>query len=154
MCADDKTLTLRPITSEGVTIDAVPESERLARRFFAAHEQGGPRAKLDLVHPEIEMVLKTRRPGDVLRGKDEVAGFIDEIEGSLYELVAEVYRPLDDDRIVVEGRIRWTDETRILRDDRVIWALEFRDGLVWRSAPASSRIQAETILEASRNAGS
>ncbi|MGH3135595.1 MAG: nuclear transport factor 2 family protein [Gaiellaceae bacterium] len=140
--------------SERATIDAIPESERLARRFFAAHEQGGPKAGLELFHPEIEMVLKTRYPGDVLRGKDAVAGFIDEIEGSLYELVAEVYRPLDDNRIVVEGRIRWADDERVLRDDPVIWALEFRDGLVWRSAPASSTIQAETILEASRNADS
>ena len=106
---------------------------------------------LDFVHPDIEMVLKTRRPGDVLRGRDEVAQFVEEIEGSLYELMPEVYRPLDETRIVVEGRIRWTDDERVLRDDPVIWALEFRDGLIWRSAHASSVVEAETMLTAARN---
>jgi hypothetical protein len=106
---------------------------------------------LDLVHPDIEMVLKTRRPGEVLRGRGEVAQFIEEIEESLYELVPEVYRPLDETRIVVEGRIRWTDDERVMRDDPVIWALEFRDGLIRRSAPAASVVEAEAMLTAARS---
>ena len=36
----------------------------------------------------------------------------------------------------------------------MIWALEFRDGLLWRSTPATSTIQAETILEAPHSADS
>ena len=133
------------------THDGALESERCARRFFAVHSRVGPEGMLDFVHPDIEMVLGTRRPGDVLRGRDEFAQFIDEIEGSLYELVPEVYRALDETRIVVEGRIRWTDDERVMRDDPVIWALEFRDGLIWRSAPASSVTEAETMLIAARS---
>ena len=133
------------------THDGALESERCARRFFAVHSRAGPKGMLDLVHPDVEMVLKTRRPGDVLRGRDEVAQFIEEIEESLYELVPEVYRPLDETRIVVEGRIRWTDDERVMRDDPVIWAIEFRDGLIRRSAPASSVIEAETMLTAARS---
>jgi hypothetical protein len=104
---------------------------------------------LDLIHPEIEMVLKTTRPGEVLRSRDEVAAFVDEIAGRFYETLAEVFRPLDDRRIVIEGRMRWMDDQRVLRDDPMIWALEFRDGLVWRSTPAHSVLEAETILAAS-----
>ena len=129
--------------------DAVPaESERLARRYFALFRDGEIRKILDLMHPEVEMVLKTTRPGDVLRGRGEIEAFVDEIAGKFYESVAEVYRPLDDERIVVEGRLRWIDDERVLRDDPMIWALAFRDGLVWRSTPAQSVLEAEAILSA------
>ena len=77
---------------------------------------------------------------------------MDEIEGRLYELVPELYRALDETRVVVEGRIRWTDDERIMRGDPVVWALEFRDGLLWRSAPASSVIEAESMPAAPRGA--
>jgi ketosteroid isomerase-like protein len=142
------------IASDESSLGTVLESERLARRYFAVFNDGDRRRALELIHPEVELVLKTTRPGEVVRGCDEVARFVEEIETRFYESVAEVYRALDDTRIVVEGRIRWTDEERVLRDDPMIWALEFRDGLLWRSTPASSRIQAETILEASRSADS
>ncbi|MGH3134499.1 MAG: nuclear transport factor 2 family protein [Gaiellaceae bacterium] len=129
----------------------VPESERLARRYFALFTQGEVDKMLDLIHPEIEMVLKTTRPGDVLRGKDDVAAFVQEIAGKFYESVPEVFRPIDDTRIVIEGRMRWMDDARVLRDDPMIWALEFRDGLVWRSTPAHSVLEAESILAAPRS---
>jgi hypothetical protein len=97
------------------------------------------------------MVLKTQRPGELVRGRDEVAAFVEEIAGRFYETHADVYRPLDDARVVVEGRIRWMDEDRILRDDPMIWALEFRDGLLWRSLPAHSVLEAEALLSAARS---
>ena len=71
----------------------------------------------------------------------------------VYETVAEIYRPLDEDPIVVEGRIRWSDEERVLRDDPMIWALEFKDGLLYRSAPAQSVLEAEAMLSAARGNG-
>jgi hypothetical protein len=48
--------------------------------------------------------------------------------------------------VVVEGRMRWIDEERILRDDPVIWALEFRDGLLVRSLTAQSVLEAQALL--------
>jgi hypothetical protein len=101
---------------------------------------------LELMHPEAELVLKTTRPGEVLRGRDEIEAFLEEISGKFYESVAEVYHPLDDERIAVEGRLRWIDDERVLRDDPMVWALAFRDGLLWRSTPAQSVLEAETIL--------
>jgi len=61
-----------------------------------------------------------------------------------------VYRPLDDERVLVEERLRWTDDARILRDDPVIWALVFSDGLLLRSTPAQSLAEAEALLATDR----
>ena len=100
---------------------------------------------LQIVHPEIELSLRSQ-PGEVLRGREAVADFVRSISDRFYEVVAEVYRPLDEHRIVVEGRMRWTDEEHVMRDTPVAWALEFRDGLLLRSFPAPSALEAESIL--------
>ena len=79
------------------------DAERLARRFFALHQQGETARMLDLVHPEVEWVLMTIRPGDVLRGRDEARVFLDEIADEFIELVADEFTPVDGERVVVEG---------------------------------------------------
>ena len=126
----------------------MPESERLARRFFALLEQGDRPKVVELVHPEVEWVLMTVRPGEVLRGREEAQAFLDEIAHEFIELVVEECRGLDDDRVVVEGRRRSIDDDRILRDDPMILAMVFRGGLLWRSTPAESVAEAEAILSA------
>jgi ketosteroid isomerase-like protein len=122
------------------------DSERLARRYFSLFRRGESAGVLELLHPDVEIVLKSMRPGDVLRGRGQVADFVDEIGGRFYESHTDVFRPLDDERIIVEGRMRWMDDERVLRDDPMIWALEFRDGLLYRSSPAQSVIEAEALL--------
>lgn len=122
------------------------ESERLARRYFSLFARGETDQLLELVHPDIEIRLKTVRRGELIEGRDAMKTFIDEIGEMFFESQADVYRPVDDERVVVEGRIRWMDDDRILRDDPMIWALEFRDGLLYRSTPAHSVLEAETIL--------
>lgn len=126
------------------------ESERLARRYFSLFRRGETARVLDLVHPDVEIVLKSIRPGEVLRGREQVAEFVDDISGRFYESHPDVFRPLDDDRIVVEGRMRWMDEERVLRDDPMIWALEFRDGMLYRSVQAQSVVEAEALLAGPR----
>lgn len=85
--------------------------------------------------------------GLVLEGKDEVVRYIHEtLSDSLYEASTTTFLPIDDVRIVVEGRIRWIDEERVIRDDAVNWAMEFRESLLARLIPARTRIEAETIL--------
>jgi hypothetical protein len=87
----------------------------------------------------------------VVRGREDVARFIaDSVAPSLYEAAVEVYTPLDDERVVVEGRLRWIDEDRVIRDDPVVWALEFRDELLLRFAAARSTLEAEALLGVSR----
>jgi|SoiMethySBSTD1v2_1073268.scaffolds.fasta_scaffold268358_3 hypothetical protein len=102
---------------------------------------------LEIVHPEVELALRSH-PGETLRGRDAVADFVRSISDRFYEAVAEVYRPVDEHRIVVEGRMRWTDDDHVMRDTPIVWALEFRDGMLLRSFPAPSALEAESILSA------
>jgi hypothetical protein len=127
------------------------DSERLARRYFSLFGRGETTAVLDLVHPGVEIVLKSVRPGEVLRGREQVAEFVEDVSGRFYESHADVFRPLDDEHVIVEGRLRWMDEQRVLRDDPMIWALEFREGLLYRSAHAQSIVEAEALLSGSRS---
>jgi len=109
------------------------ESERLARLWFeAGRDTDFPRRLKELLHPEIVVALKSE--GDWLHGADAVAEFLDRRAHSpIYEETDELYHPLDEDRVVVEGRLRWMEEEeRTLRDDGAIWALEFREGLLYR----------------------
>jgi hypothetical protein len=103
-----------------------------------------------LLHEDIVVVSRVR-PGEVIEGRDAVTVFIHEtLADSLYEAAPDTYVPVDDDRIVVEGRMRWIDDERVIRDDPVTWALEFRDGLLIRFVPARTTVEAETLLAAAR----
>ena len=122
------------------------ESERLARRVFSVVEEGSADELGELVHPSITLV-SMMQPGVVVEGKDDfVRSIRDTLANRLHQVVVSVYQALDDDRVVVEGRVRWIDEDRVIRDDSVIWAMEFRDGLLARVVPARTVVEAETIL--------
>jgi ketosteroid isomerase-like protein len=141
-------LILRLISDPSALPD-LGTSERLARRWFALVQHGAFDQLAELVHEDIELVSKVRA-GLVVQGRAAVEQFIQEIVAdSLYEALPEVFTPLDDDRVVVEGRMRWIDDERVIRDDPVVWAMEFRDGLLRRFVPARTAIEAETILLAS-----
>jgi ketosteroid isomerase-like protein len=111
------------------------------------YARGDSERLLELVHPDVEIVLKSTA-GEILRGRDAVAAFVEESAARFHETHPDVFRPLDDERIVVEGRMRWMNEERILRDDPVILALEFRGGLLYRSTPAQSVLEAQAFLSA------
>lgn len=122
------------------------ESERLARRWFSIVERRAFEQLPDLVHPSIVLVSKVR-PGLVVEGKQAFGRFVEEtLMQSLHEAVASSYRPLDDQRIVVEGRIRWMDDDHVLRDDPVTWAMAFEDGLLARFASVRSLVEAKATL--------
>lgn len=102
----------------------------------------------DLVHDDVLLVSKLR-PGVVVEGKENFVNFTREtVADSLYEASTTSFHALDDRRVVVEGRVRWIDDERIIRDDPVTWAMEFDDGLLTRVIPARTRIEAETVLGA------
>jgi SnoaL-like domain len=123
-------------------------SERVARRWWALVAERAFDRLVELLHDEVVVVSKIQ-PGAVLEGRDEVAHWIEgTLADSLYEAITTEYLPLDDERIVVEGRLRWIDEERVIRDDPVTWAMEFRDGLLARLVPARTHVEAETILGA------
>jgi ketosteroid isomerase-like protein len=124
-------------------------SERLARLYFDLAGKGSDPGLLELLHVDVEIVLRKLGGPRTLRGKDEVTRFIAEELPELfpvYESSAEIFRVVDDERVIVEGRMRWMDEHRVLRDDPTIWALEFRDGLLFRSTSVRSLSEAHAIL--------
>jgi len=130
--------------------DHLLASERLARQWFAVVGEGAFDRLPDLVHEDITLVSRVRS-GAVVQGREAVTGFLREtVSASLYEAIAELYVPLDETRVAVEGRMRWIDEERVLRDDPVVWALEFEDGLLLRFVPARTVVEAETLLTAPR----
>jgi ketosteroid isomerase-like protein len=127
-----------------------PSSERLARRWFAAVTRGAFDELPELLHEEVEVVSKIRT-GTVVQGRSDVVHFIrDAVAPSLYDAAVEVYTTLGEGRVIAEGRIRWIDDERVIRDDPVVWALEFRDGLLLRFIAARSTLDAEAILGAPR----
>lgn len=143
-----------PVISEHTAAEIV-ESERLARRYFAHFQAGSFDELAELIHPDAVVRFKSVRPGHIVRGRDEVIEFFREtLAGSLHAMAADVYRPLDENRVIIEGRVRWMDDEHVLRDDPGIWALEFRDGLLFLSTPARSAVEAETALESLRDKAS
>ena len=124
-------------------------SERLARRWFATIQRGAFDELEQLVHEDVELVSKVR-PGTVVHGRADFIRFIqEEVAPSLFEAATEVFTPLDDERVIVEGRMRWIDDERVIRDDPVIWAMEFRGEQLLRFVPVRSMLQAESVLATS-----
>ena len=143
--APGRSLILRLI-SDSTAVPEIAASERLARQWFALVQQGAFEQLVELVHEDIRLVSKVRA-GTVVEGRAAVAQFIQAtVAASLYEAVPDVYTALDDDRVVVEGRMRWIDDERVIRDDPVVWAMEFRNGLLLKFLPARTTIEAETLL--------
>ncbi len=136
------------------TAAAIVESERLARRYLALFQAGSFDELVDLIHPDAVVLLKSVRPGHIVRGRDEVVRFFRETATHLHGMAADVYRPLDENRVIIEGRVRWMDDERVLRDDPAIWALEFRDGLLFLSTPARTAVEAEAALASLRDQAS
>jgi SnoaL-like protein len=121
-------------------------SERLARRWFDLVRQGSFEKLGELLHDDAVLVSRVKA-GEVVEGREAVRCFLEEIVSrNLYEAVTHNFTPLDDERVIVEGRMRWIDDERVIRDDPVLWALEFRDGLLLRFMPARTAIEAEMLL--------
>ena len=94
----------------------------------------------------MELVSKVR-PGTTVHGRSDTIRFIEaEVAPNLYEAAADVFTPIDDERVVVEGRLRWIDDERVIRADPVIWAMEFRDELLLRFVSTRSLLEAEATL--------
>jgi hypothetical protein len=138
------------LISDSTALPEIATSERLARRWFALVQHRAFEQLTELVHEDIRLVSKVQA-GTVVEGRADAAAFIQgPVATSLYEAVTDIYTPLDDDRVIVEGRIRWIDDERVIRDDPVVWAMEFRDGLLLTFVPTRTTIEAETILASPR----
>jgi SnoaL-like protein len=120
--------------------------ERLARRWFSLVASGDFERLTEMLHDDVRLVSRVKA-GTVVEGREDAARFIQEtVATRLYEASADVFTPIDESRVVVEGRMRWIDEDRVIRDDPVVWAMEFRDGLLLTFLPARTTIEAEAVL--------
>ena len=100
-----------------------------------------------MLAPDAVLGLRAVSPGAVVRGRDEIVAFLEqEFARRLWETVVHACTPLDESRVVVEGRIRWMDDEHVLRDDARFWGLEFQDGLLVRSLPARSAVEVDALL--------
>ena len=62
------------------------------------------------------------------------------------DAVGHVYRPLDDERIIVEGRVRIRRPQGGFADRPMVWALIFRGGLLYRSWAVGDVTHAELLV--------
>ena len=107
-----------------------------------------------MLHPDAVIELQAVQPGEHLHGRDEIVAVLEhEFSRRLWETVVHVCTPIDDSRVVAEGRIRWMDDERVMRDEARVWGLEFRDGLLLRSVPARNTVEAEALLAAAPQSG-
>jgi hypothetical protein len=144
------TLAHTPTISDPTASPDATPAEQVARRWFAFAQNGNFGQLAELLHDDVLIVSKVQA-GAVLDGRAEATRFIEEtLAGRLYEAAGDVYTPLDETRVVIEGRMRWIDDDRVIRDDPVVWAMECRDGLVFRFAPARTTMEAEAILASPR----
>jgi SnoaL-like domain len=123
------------------------------RQFISLMNEGEHDRVLQLCHPDVEAVVKVPS-GRVVRGVDELGRFLRDVvaERSMYEVTIAAVRSLDERRFIVESRMRWMDDDRVLRDDPVVWALELDDGLLRRSTPVRTVPEAEALLSAAGGA--
>lgn len=105
---------------------------------------------LELVHPEIEAAPKSR-PLERIRGADAAARFLHDFVAtrSVFEIGLTAVNAVDEHRVVAQGRLRWMDDDRVLRDDPVVWAVEVEDGLLRRSTAVRTVTDAEALLATS-----
>jgi hypothetical protein len=122
----------------------VLESERLARQLFDRSQRGDQADSVPALHPEAE-IAPSYDPSSVVSRDDFVAHLQSGDEPRVVDATGHVYRPLDDERIIVEGRVRVRQENGFA-DRSIVWALVFRDGLLYRSWAVKNVAQAETRL--------
>jgi hypothetical protein len=137
-----------PRTFDGVGEQSTPlESEHLARRYFELFNARSIGRLAELIHPDVVLELQAVDVGRVLRGRRELLRFFEEhFARRRWDAFAHAFHALDERKVIVEGRVCWIDDDRVLRDSPRVWALEFCDGLLLRSIPARSVDDAFALL--------
>jgi hypothetical protein len=106
----------------------VRRSEALARQMFRHAENGEHHLVACFIHPDARITPVT---APVER---DAAGIREYVEVSVPKLLyrdvrAFCYEPVTDDRIVVQGQLRWELEEGGFRIFTATWALVYKDGV-------------------------
>jgi ketosteroid isomerase-like protein len=124
------------------------ESERLARELFARSARGQQAENLDLLHPDVKIAPSYDTSITVSRAELE-AHLMSHEEPAVLEARADSYFPLDNERIIVEGQVLLRTPERGFSYRSAVWALIFRDGVLYRSWCLASVHEAEVVLVSS-----
>jgi hypothetical protein len=124
------------------------ESERLARELFDRSASGHQAENLSSLHPEAQIAPSYDAAITVSRA-DLEAHLMSEAEPAVMEARADKYTPVDDERIIVEGQVCVRRGGGGFDYRPTVWALIFRDGLLYRSWAVRSFRDAEARLAAS-----
>jgi hypothetical protein len=115
----------------------VKQAEVLARQMFRYAEEGEHHLVAGFIHPDARIIPVT---APVER---DAAGIREYVEVSVPKLLyrdvrAFCYEPVTDDRIVVQGQLRWELEEGGFRIFTATWALVYKEGLLFRGWPCDS----------------
>jgi hypothetical protein len=98
-----------------------------------------------VLHPDAVLV-PSYDPSSLVSRADFVAHLASSDAPRAVDAVGHVYRPLDDERIIVEGRVRIRRPQGGFADRPMVWALIFRGGLLYRSWAVGDVTHAELLL--------
>ena len=136
----------RTVTSRtGAAASPTLESERLAREFFRRSAEGHHERNLPFIHPEAE-IAPTHDPSIIASPAGVAAHLQSDMEPRVLDARGDVFTPLDNARIIVEGHVRVTRPGGGFDAHPVVWALVFRDGLLYRGWALRSVNEAEQRL--------
>ena len=132
-------------TGTGAAASPTLESERLAREFFARSAEGHHERNLPFIHPEAE-IAPTHDPSVIVSLAEVAAHLQRDMEPRVLDARGDVFTPLDDARIIVEGNVRVTRPGGGFDAYPAVWAMVFRDGLLYRGWALRSVNEAERRL--------
>ena len=123
----------------------VYECERLARAMFGNSGSGKHEANFELLHPDAE-IQPSFDPSQHLSARELRKHALTGEAPHAVESRGEVYHPLDDERIIVEGQVLLTRSGGGWDYRPTVWAVVFRDGRLYRSWCVKTTLEAEALL--------
>jgi hypothetical protein len=113
--------------------------------MFGNSGSGQHQANFELLHPDAE-IQPSFDPGRRLSARELREHARTAEAPHAVESRGEVYRPVDQERIIVEGQVLLRQAGGGWAYRPTIWALVFRDGLLYRSWCVKTTLEAEALL--------
>jgi len=120
------------------------ESERLARALFSRSARGEQADSLASLHPDA-VISPSYDPAATVSPAELERHLTGRDVRRVLDAHGHTYIPLDDERIIVEGQVRLRTEDGV-EYRPTVWALVFRDRLLYRSWAVGSAQEAGALL--------
>ena len=117
----------------------------LVRHVASAYNRKDWQALRALYHDDAR--LFTSAAGERVVGPDELMDVFEALEKTMYSVGATSTQAIDDDAVLISGRLRYPLPSGGLADGHRSWILTFKDGLVWRSCFYHSDGEARAAYE-------